>query len=298
MFRTRILAAALALLLLGGAPHAIAQQLVRTPPEARSFRLGALHLAALRDSGLAVANDASVFGLNAGSAATAKVLAAAGAPTATIRLDVDALLVRTAGHVVLIDTGFGPPGHGVLIRSLALAGVAPDEVTDVLITHAHTDHVGGLLDAQGRSAFPKAVIRMSANEWAFLQRQRETAAMARTIARQVRTFQPGRPILPGITPVALYGHTPGHVGYEIASGGRTLFDIGDTAHSSIVSLARPDWLNDFDVDRSAGAAQRRATLQRLAASHRLIFAPHFAFPGVGRIVPAGAGFAFRPELPR
>jgi glyoxylase-like metal-dependent hydrolase (beta-lactamase superfamily II) len=111
-----------------------------------------------------------------------------------------------------------------------------------------------------------------------------------------KTFEPGRPVLPGITPLALPGHTPGHVGYEIVSQGRELVDIGDTAHSSIVSLAKPAWTIAWDPDKQAGVATRRQELQPLAASHQMMFAPHFPFPGVGRIEQAGEGFRFQPEL--
>ncbi len=296
----RMIAAVLAavLWLAWGAPDAPAQEAGPGGAAAQAFRLGALEVVVLHDGGLDIPNDGSVFGLDADREAVARVLAEAGAPrTDEVRLDINALLVRMPGHVVLIDSGYGQAGHGVLRESLAAAGVAPGEVTDVLLTHAHPDHAGGLLGAEGRPAFPAAAIRMSADEWAFMQRQRETRATAAAIRPQVATFEPGHPVLPGITPLPLYGHTPGHVIYAIASQGRTLLDIGDTAHSAIVSLARPDWTNGFDVDRAAGARQRRQELQRLAASRALVFAPHFPFPGVGRIEPDGDGFRFRPELP-
>ncbi len=97
--------------------------------------------------------------------------------------------------------------------------------------------------------------------------------------------------------VALPGHTPGQVGYEITSGPAHLFDMGDLAHSAVVSLARPDWPIAYDTDKAQGETTRRATLARLAASHERVFAPHFPFPGVGRIEAAGDGYVFRPELP-
>ncbi len=290
--------AALALCIAGEVPLACAQQrLGQVQPQVKHFKLGALDLWALRDSALIVPNDGSVFGLNADRAAVTNVLRAAGVSTHEVTLPVDVLLLRLPGHLILFDAGWGSEGHGVLRQSLASIGISPDEITDILITHSHSDHVGGLMDAHGRSTFAKARIRMSANEWAFMQTQDETRALASAIKTQIQTFEPGQPILPGITPLALYGHTPGHVGYEIAWRRWRLLDIGDLAHSSLISVAKPDWTIDYDNDKAQGARQRRQQFQRLAATHELIFAPHFPFPGVGRITPAGDGFSFRPEVP-
>ena len=102
-------------------------------------------------------------------------------PDDRITLSVNALLVRTGRRVVLLDTGLGPKGHGDLIASLKDAGVAPEAVTDVLITHSHGDHVGGLVDAGGKLAFPKAVIHMAASEWAWMKGQQGAADLVKAI---------------------------------------------------------------------------------------------------------------------
>jgi glyoxylase-like metal-dependent hydrolase (beta-lactamase superfamily II) len=287
----------LALCFLAAAPIGLSSEIPQTVPAAKSFRLGKLELWSLRDSALIVPNDGSVFGKNTTPAAVAQVLSAAGAPTDKIPLDIDVLMIRIPGHLVLLDAGWGSAGHSVLPQSLASAGVSPDSVTDILITHAHTDHVGGLADEQGHPLFPKAAIRMSSHEWAFMQSQDDTRTLAAAIKNQVRPFEPGRELLPGITPIALYGHTPGHVGYEIVSNGQKLLDIGDLAHSSIISLAQPGWTIDYDGDRLQGSQQRRAELQQLATTHQFMFAPHFPFPGVGHIERSGEGLRFQPGLP-
>lgn len=271
--------------------------IVQVSPQAKTFDLGALKVSVLRDGALAFPNDGTIFGVNAGPAAVAKVLRDAGAASNEIRLDISVLLVRMPGRLVLLDSGYGAAGHSVLPRSLALVGVSPDEVTDILITHAHPDHVGGLIDAQGRSAFPKATVRMSADEWVFMQRQADVRTEVPVIRAQVLTFEPGRPVLPGITALALPGHTPGHVGYEIVSQGQKLIDVGDIVHSAIISVAKPDWTLAWDSDQAEAVRTRRGELQRLEAAHELMFAPHFPFPGIGRIEPSGTGFKFLPELP-
>lgn len=290
--RGGFLVALIATLLLGGwataAPQAVA-------PAATPFMIGGLKAYALRDMLNVVPNDNSVFGVGQTPRAVAAVLAAAGAPTDHITLGVDALLVEEPGHVVLLDTGLGPKVGGVLMASLAKAGVTPDRVTDVLITHSHGDHVGGLITADGQPAFPNAAVRMSTTEWAWMQAH-GPVALVKAITPQVKPFAPGVAILPGITPVALPGHTPGHTGYQIRSGDAQLMDIGDTAHSSIVSLAEPGWAIGYDTDKQQGEATRERLLKQLAGSHERIFAPHFPYPGVGTIAASGDGYAFKPDL--
>ena len=269
---------------------------VSTPPAAQSFRIGPIKVTALHDAQFVARNDGKILGVDVGPGPVSDVLRAAGEPPDRITLDVNALLVRSGRRVLLLDAGLGPNAHGGLIASLKEAGVAPTAVTDVLITHTHGDHVGGLLDADGHLAFPRATIRMAAPEWAWMQKQ-GPAELVKTIAVHVETFEPGRSIAPGVTPVNLYGHTPGHVGYRIGGGDSLLLDIGDLAHSSIVSLAKPNWTMGFDSDPAAGKLTREATLAQLAESHELVFAPHFPFPGVGYIDAKGDGFVWRPGIP-
>jgi glyoxylase-like metal-dependent hydrolase (beta-lactamase superfamily II) len=242
-------------------------------------------------------NDAKIFGADAGAAAVGEVLKAEGLPDDRISVSIDALLVRTEGHVVLIDTGNGPKGHGVLPTSLGIAGITPDQVTDVLITHSHGDHVGGLLDEAGKSAFPNAKVRMSAAEWAWIRGKPESKELVHAIKAQVHTFKPGGVVVPGIRSVRLDGHTPGHVGYEVSSGKEKLLDIGDLAHSSIISLQKPDWAMGFDSDKKLGKVTRRATLAKLAAEREWVFAPHFPFPGVGHVVVDDGGFRWVEGIP-
>lgn len=287
-FRFALLAASLlALSSATASPGNAAEQ----QPEARSFKLGAFTLVALHDAQFNPPNDGKIFGLGVGPAAVTQVLEAAGAPTDHITLSVDALLVKTGQQVVLIDTGVG----GALQGSLKLAKVKPDSVTDILITHAHPDHIGGLV-IKGALAFPNAKIRMAAAEWSWLQGQAENADLVKVITPKVETFEPGTEVVPGITAIDLKGHTPGHSGYEIVSGKDHLLDFGDTAHSSIISLAKPTWHISFDNDQDLGEQNRVAELTKLAKNQETIFAPHFPFPGVGKIENQGDHFVWKPTL--
>ena len=201
----------------------------------------------LRDGGWVAPNDGTVVGKD--PAAAAGMLQAAGAATDHLSLSINVLLVRMPGHLVLLDAGLGPKDHGALPASLAMAGVRPSQITDVLITHGHLDHVGGLLDASGRPAFPRAVIRMSSREWAAMQREGETSALSAAIAaagEDVRTRPAGA--ARGSRPWRSTATRRGTWATRSSREGRKLEDIGDMAHSSILNLARPDWPDGYDVD--------------------------------------------------
>jgi glyoxylase-like metal-dependent hydrolase (beta-lactamase superfamily II) len=269
---------------------------IAVEPAATKFNIGKLTAFALHDADFAAANDGSVFGVDGKTEEVTKVLKAAGASPDVVALSVNVLLVKDKGHAILLDTGLGPKAHGVLMQSLKKAGMSAGDITDVLITHVHGDHVGGLATADGMPAFPKATVRMSNAEWVFMQSQSDLAPLVKTISAQVQTFEPGTLVAPGITAVAIKGHTPGHIGYEIVNGDDRILDIGDSAHSSIVSLVRPDWTMGFDSDRAVAKASREALLSDLSKSHEKIFSPHFPYPGVGTIESEGIHFRWQPTL--
>lgn len=269
---------------------------VTVAPEATKFNIGRLTAFVLHDAGFVAPNDGSVFAADGTPDDVAKVLKAAGAPPDGIALSVNVLLVKVTDHVVLIDTGLGPKAHGALMQSLKKAGVSAADITDVLITHSHGDHIGGLVGADGASAFPKAKVRMSKAEWVFMQSQNDIAPLVKAISAQVQTFEPGTLVVPGITAVAIKGHTPGHVGYEVVDGADRILDIGDSAHSSIVSLVKPDWVMGFDGDRAVAKASREQLLTDLSKSHEKVFSPHFPYPGVGTVEAEGVHFRWQPTL--
>ena len=263
------------------------------------FQVGALDAAALLDGTITTANDGKTFGVGRPTADVAAVLKAAGLPEDRLELSIQPLLVRSGAQVLLFDTGAGDVAFakgGKLLASLRAAGVEPGQVTDIFISHAHPDHTGGLLAAGGALAFPNAAIHMSAPEWQAMNASSGQAALVAAIKPKVVTFQPGAAILPGlVTAVQVNGHTPGHSAYEIASGDQRLVYIGDTAHHSVISVQKPDWTIDYDVDAPAAQASRRAFLQRAADQNLRLYAVHFPFPGLGRVRAQGDGFVWVPE---
>jgi len=305
----RLAAASLMLAALGAcsrepaAPEksAAAPAAVVASSDVHPFRVGALEVAALRDGAL----ELPVADADANPwppAQTTALLTAAGVTDGTVHLSIQPLLVRDGDRLVLIDSGAGGQmGAGnKLLASLRAAGVEPAEITDVLISHAHGDHVGGLVTAAGDLTFPNAVIRMSEPEWEYARAGAAEAgaeALLAAITDRVRPFAPGAALTPSITAVPLQGHTPGHSGYEIASGDERLLYIGDAMHSPVISVQRPDLTNAWDDDSEAAIRTRRGLLERGGREGLRIYAGHFPFPGVGRFEQRGDGFVWVPEGP-
>lgn len=269
-------------------------------PDVSAVRIGTLEATALRDGAIKVpAGDAKASPW-ANVAEVSALLTSAGVTAGTIHLPIQPLLVRDGERVVLIDAGAGGQmgTEGKLVASLRAAGVEPGQVTDVLISHAHGDHVGGLVGADGRLTFPNAVIRMSAPEWAFARAGAEEAgALLAAISPKVEPFAPGAQVTPSIKAVPLAGHTSGHSGYEIVSGDDRLLYIGDAMHSSIISVQRPEWRNSWDSDNARAVATRQDLLERGVTGTRRIYGVHFPFPGVGRFQRVDDGFIWIPESP-
>jgi glyoxylase-like metal-dependent hydrolase (beta-lactamase superfamily II) len=269
-------------------------------PDTRAFRIGTMEAVALRDGTITLlAGDAKQSPWTNTAEVTA-LLAAAGQTDGLIHLSVQPLLVRDGERVVLIDTGAGGRmgTQNRLLASLRAAGVEPGQVTDILISHAHGDHVGGLAGADGALAFPNAVVRLSTPEWDYMKAgaaQAGEAALLAAVTPKVQAFAPGAQVTPSIKAVPLAGHTPGHSGYEIVSGTDRLLYIGDAMHSPVLSVQRPDWVNTWDSDSSAGVATRQGLLERGASDGARIYAVHFPFPGLGRFQRHDDGFVWVPE---
>jgi glyoxylase-like metal-dependent hydrolase (beta-lactamase superfamily II) len=244
--------------------------------DVQTFPVGDFSAMALRDGALEFPNDSKTFGVGRTSAEVTELLTGTGLPTDRLELSIQPLLVKTADRVLLFDTGAGAnmgSSGGRLPASMAAARIDPASVTDVFISHAHGDHVGGLLRAEGALAFPNAAIHISSPEWAFLKGMNAETAAA----------------------VAIPHHTPGHSGFLITSGQSSLLYVGDTMHHFVVSVRRPDWTVGFDADAPTAQASRSALLARSAESGQRLYAVHFPFPGLGKVERGDDGFVWVPE---
>lgn len=287
-----------------------------TPPPAQSeavsagtIRIGELSGVALRDGGLDFPNDNTVLGVGKTPEDVAAVLAAAGLPTDKLSLTISPLLVKATDRTLLFDTGAGTnfgPSAGGLAKSLAEAGVQAEQITDIFISHAHGDHIGGVIDAEGALAFPNATIHLSAPEWEFLKSMKEEVAqnsgnprhaqMVAAITPKVSTFEPGTDLIPGVVKaVPIAGHTPGHSGYLIGSGESSLLYIGDTMHHYVISVQRPQWTIAFDADAPTAQKSRSELIAQSAANKQRIYAVHFPYPAVGTFEQRGEEYVWSPE---
>jgi glyoxylase-like metal-dependent hydrolase (beta-lactamase superfamily II) len=269
-----------------------------TAPDIFRFRIGALDAVALKDGDIDVVNDGKTFGVGRPVADVAAVLSAAGLPSDALHLSIQPLLVRDGDRTLLFDTGAADATWaraGRLPASLRAAGVEPAQVTDVFLSHSHPDHAGGLVTRDGAPAFPNAVVHLSAAEWDAMKGNPNAAAIVAAITPKVATFRPGAAIVPGVTAVAVEGHTPGHSAYEIASGDARLLYLGDAAHHYVISVQRPDWTVDYDQDAPKAQASRVALLKRAADGNLRAYAVHFPFPGIGHVQARGDGFVWVPE---
>ncbi len=270
-------------------------------------RVGEITVTALNDGMLQASTDWCSC-----AAADAEALLRAGfrksPPVATI----SSFLLTIGGRHVLIDTGSGTamgPEFGKLPAHLAALGIDAARIATILVTHAHIDHIGGLVDASGGAAFPNAELVLHEAEPAYWLDDAKVAAapaeardgFARAkrwlapYGNRTRTVRDGGEALAGITAQHLPGHTPGHSGWRIGSGGDAMLIWGDVVHLPAIQFARPEVGMVFDVDVEQGRKSRARAFDMAATDRLRVAGMHLDFPTFGHVARAGGGYAFVPE---
>jgi glyoxylase-like metal-dependent hydrolase (beta-lactamase superfamily II) len=230
-------------------------------------------------------------------------------PTTT---STNAFLINTGNRLVLIDTGSGAlfgPTLGKLVDNMKASGYQPEQVDDILITHFHPDHVGGLV-ANGKVVFPNAVVRADKRDADYWLDPAKAAAAPKDFAGffqgaqvsltpyiQAGKFQPfdrNAEVVPGITSYASYGHTAGHTSYIVASQGKTLVVLGDLIHVGAVQFDAPAVTIAFDSDGNRAFAARTDMFAKVAREDDLVAAAHLQFPGLGYIRANGKRWTWTP----
>ncbi|MBV7408548.1 MBL fold metallo-hydrolase [Maritimibacter sp. DP1N21-5] len=222
-------------------------------------------------------------------------------------LDQNVLLIRSGDRLALFDTGTGgAPAFGddpgKLMSNLAQLGIDGASVTDVVLTHAHPDHVWGLSSEDGTANFPNAQVHLHEAEHGFFTDPQNDShpllgpfmPTCRTeleaVADRITIFRDGDEVLPGVHAIAAFGHTPGHSCFRLTSGDKSLLLAGDLAHHHVLFTRYPGIKFGFDTDPDQMVQSRTKLFEMLEAERMAFLAYHFPFPGVGHLDRFGDGY--------
>ena len=256
------------------------------------FKLGDFEVTTILAGTRTVPNPHDIFGLNASDEEFAAAAEAAFIPADKAQFFFTPTLVNTGSELILFDTGLD---GGAMAAALTAAGIAPESVDKVVITHMHGDHIGGLMGESGPT-FANATYVTGAienNHWS-AQNNEGYEAKVRPLLEKFTFIDDGGSVAPGITGMLAAGHTPGHMVYQLESGGQRLMITADTANHYVWSLAHPEWEVSFDNDKAMAAESRKKVFGMIAADRIPFVGYHMPFPALGYVAAEGEGFRYVP----
>jgi glyoxylase-like metal-dependent hydrolase (beta-lactamase superfamily II) len=286
-------AAALPFLAAAGTARAEAEMKGMAIAPYNRFKIGEWDVTTLLAGTRTVPDPQTIFGMNVDAETFAEASEAAMIPTDAAQFFFTPTVVNTGGALILFDTGLNGPATAAALEA---AGYSADQVDTVVLTHMHGDHIGGLM-TDGAPTFSNASYVTGQTEYDFWADAGNEGFdnMVRPLADKMTFLQDGGDVTGGVTAMAAFGHTPGHMAYMIENGGQQLVLGADFANHYVWSLAHPEWEVKFDRDKEAAAETRKRILDMLAADNIPFVGYHMPWPGVGYVDTRGGGYHYVPH---
>ncbi|AZA93606.1 ribonuclease Z [Chryseobacterium nakagawai] len=235
-------------------------------------------------------------------------------PESIYEAPINVMLIKKNDRIILIDTGEGyynTENAGLLLKSLASAGFQPKEITDIIISHAHRDHIGGILDENHNFIYPNAQYYLSYEEFDFWLGENPDFSKSRnpeincanielisgiltSIKPYLQLFDPGDDLFDCIKTEAAPGHTPGHVVFNVYCDEMSITNLVDIIHSPLL-VSQPDWGTQWDIDFEMAVQTRKKILEKCSQNRMLIMASHLPWPSIGYVCKINDQFQWMPK---
>jgi glyoxylase-like metal-dependent hydrolase (beta-lactamase superfamily II) len=294
----------------GGSALARADKLGTQSPYFHRFNLGGAEVTVVSDGPLPLGDPKGTF-TGVPDDEMRKMLSDNFLATDNIVLEQNSPIVNTGEQLVLFDTGMGTskafgPTTGRQQKSMAEAGIMPGDIDAVVLSHAHIDHIGGIVDAADKVLFPNAQFYIAQSDFDYWTDEGKLGSPLKDFVIHARKnllpvrdrlvfYKDGQELLPGIQALAAPGHTVGHTMFMITSEGKSFAFLGDLTHHQILLMEKPRMEFSYDTDPKQAAESRVKMLDMLAANKIAVMSYHYPWPGYGHVVKSGDGFHYIPQ---
>lgn len=269
------------------------------------FKLGEFEITTISDGEAVIKAIHPIFGSNTSKEEVNKVLKSNLLPENLFNPFFTPTIINTGKEVILFDTGNGDdgfakrPAAGLLAKQLSLAGYKTDDIDIVVISHGHSDHIGGIKEKE-EEVFKNATYVISEVEFNFWNNKNNMPKSLEQFSKvfdnatkgikdKFKTIKAGEDVALGVKAIATHGHTPGHLSFHIESKGQQALILNDCMHHHILSFSHPEWHFAFDMDKEQGAETRKNILDMCTKDKLPVIGFHLPFPSVGYVEPRKTG---------